>query len=138
MGVKPERTGWRDLELSKRHRRWGWDCPMVDLDFLALEYDSGKAAALVEYKHEQATPQYASHPSYQAMIDLGDRAELPVLAVRYAADFSWWRVVPLNRYAAAYLPERCEMTERAWVTLLYKLRNREPPESLFEDALIEI
>jgi hypothetical protein len=45
--VKKERSGWRDLELSGRHRRWGWDCPAVDLDFLFLEYDKGKAVALV-------------------------------------------------------------------------------------------
>jgi len=47
--VRPERTGWRDLELSKRHRQWGWDCPGIDLDFLFLEYDRGKAVAIVEY-----------------------------------------------------------------------------------------
>ena len=81
--VKQERTGWRDLRLSQRHRRWGWDCPAVDLDFLFLEYDRGKAVALVEYKHEQAAPQYASHPTYQAMIDLGNRASVPVFAARY-------------------------------------------------------
>jgi hypothetical protein len=29
---------------------------MVDVDFLALEYDRGKAVALVEYKGERAQP----------------------------------------------------------------------------------
>lgn len=33
MQVRKERTEWRDLSLSKRHRRWGWDCPAVDLGF---------------------------------------------------------------------------------------------------------
>lgn len=136
--VKQERTGWRDLSLSQRHRKWGWDCPAVDLDFLFLEYDKGKAVAIVEYKHERARPQYASHPTYQAMIDLGTRAGVPVIAVRYANDFSTWGAVPLNAKAREWLPERKEMTEREWVTLLYNIRGYNPPESLFEGASVKI
>ena len=134
--VRQERTGWRDLALSERHPRWGWDCPAVDLDFLFLEYDKGKAVALVEYKHERAQPQYATHPTYQAMIDVGNRAILPVFGVRYAADFSWWRVTPLNLKAREYLPERKEMTEREWVTFLYAVRGYSLPEMIFDDTEI--
>ena len=136
--VRAERTGWRDLSLSQRHRRWGWDCPAVDLDFLFLEYDKGKATALVEYKHERARPQMASHPTYQALIDLGNRAGVPVLAVRYADDFSWWRVVPLNDKAKEWVPERCDLTEQEYVTLLYKIRGYEVPPRLFEYAKVEV
>lgn len=130
--VKPERTGWRDLSLSARHRRWGWDCPAVDLDFLFLEYDRGRAVALVEYKHEKAAPQYAMHPTYQAMVDLGTRAGVPVFACRYANDFSWWAVVPLSAGARSWLPERQTMTEREWVSFLYRLRGYELPDDLFD------
>lgn len=77
--VRPERTGWRDIELSKRHRCWGWNCPAIDLDLVLLEYDRGKAVAIVEYKHERTPLQFPTHPSYQALIDLADRAGLPVL-----------------------------------------------------------
>jgi len=130
--VTPERTEWRDLELSKRHRRWGWDCPAIDLDFLMLEYDCGRAKAIVEYKHEDAPPQYATHPSYQAIIDLGNRAGLPVFVARYARDFSWWQVTPLNDAAKHFLPESRVLAEREWVTLLYATRGRSVPESLFQ------
>lgn len=136
--VRKERTGWRDLGLSQRHRRWGWDCPAIDLDFLFLEYDRGKAVALVEYKHERAAPQYATHPTYQAMIDLGTRAGVPVFATRYADDFSWWNVVPLNESAKRHLDERTTMTEREWVTFLYKIRGYELPQELFEDDEIVV
>jgi len=136
--VRPERTGWRDEALSRRHRRWGWDCPAVDLDFLFLEYDRGKASAIVEYKNEHARPQYASHPTYQAMIDLGDRAKLPVIAVRYADDFSWWRVVPLNETAKRYIPQRAELTETEWVALLYKIRGYDVPKSVLEGINVEL
>ena len=136
--VRPERTGWRDLSLSQRHRRWGWDCPAVDLDFLFLEYDNGKAVALVEYKHEQAAPQYRTHPTYQAMIDLGNRAGVPVFGVRYAGDFSWWRVCPLNAHAKMWLRQQTRMTEHEWVTLLYRVRGREAPADLFVDTEMSV
>lgn len=122
--VKPERTGWRDEALSQRHRTWGWNCPAVDIDFLMVEYDCGKASALVEYKHERAAPQYASHPSYRTLVDLGDRARLPIFACRYSDDFTSWRVTPLNDLAKSFCPERRDMTEAQWVALLYKTRGR--------------
>jgi hypothetical protein len=48
--VRRERTEWRDLELSKRHREWGLNCPAVDIDFLMVEYYYGKPVALIDYK----------------------------------------------------------------------------------------
>lgn len=136
--VRKERTGWRDLRLSQRHRRWGWDCPAVDLDFLFLEYDRGKAVALVEYKHENAAPQYRTHPTYQAMIDLGNRANIPVIACRYADDFSWFRITPLNNFAHQWIAEQQTIDERQWVTLLYKIRGYDVPPDLFADFNREI
>ncbi|MBQ3642555.1 MAG: hypothetical protein IJQ99_02210 [Synergistaceae bacterium] len=123
--VKQERTGWRDEGLSLRHRQWGFDCPMTDIDFLALEYDTGKAKAIVEYKNEHAQLQYPSHPSYRALIDLGNRAELPVFACRYSDDFSKYKVTALNFHASKFCPVPAELTEREWVSMLYKIRDRE-------------
>jgi len=131
--VREERTGWRDLALSQRHRRWGWDCPAVDLDFLFLEYDKGKAVAVVEYKHERALPQYPSHPTYLAMIDLCDRAKIPCIACRYANDFTWYKASALNLLAKRWLPRPITMTERDWVTFLYKIRGYELPPEVFRD-----
>jgi hypothetical protein len=136
--VTPERTQWRDLELSKRHRKWGKNCPMVDIDFLVVEYDRARAKAIVEYKHEDAPPeQYASRANYLTLIDLGNRAGLPVLVARYAADFSWFWVTPLNDLARAFVPEADRLSEREWVELLYRLRGRSMPEGLFDLMNIE-
>lgn len=129
--VSPERTGWRDKTLCDRHREWGWNCPAVDIDLLMIEYDSSHPVALVEYKHEQATPQMPSHPSYCAMAELGTRAGVPVFAVRYAGDLSWWKVTPLNDLARTWTPTRTTMTERGWVALLYRIRGRKLPADLF-------
>lgn len=133
-----ERTGWRDFEISQRHRRYGWDCPAVDLDFLLLEYDHGKASAIIEYKNERSPKQYASHPTYQALIDLGNKANIPVIAVRYATDFSWWKVTPLNGKAKQFIPQRKEMNEVDFVTLLYNIRGLKVPESVLENINVEI
>lgn len=138
MEVKKERSGWRDLGLSDRHRRWGWDCPAVDLDFLFLEYDKGKAVALVEYKHERAAIQHAIHPTYQAMIDLGNRASIPVFACRYKNDYSEWIVTPLNGIARKFLSERKAMTEREWVSFLYEIRGYSVPKEVLDGLDIEL
>jgi hypothetical protein len=61
--VAKERSGWRDLELSQRHRAWGFDVPAVDIDYF-LAYDNGKAVALIEYKHERAQPQDFTSRNY--------------------------------------------------------------------------
>jgi len=137
--VRRERTNWRDERISKRHRqRWGWDCPALDLDFLLLEYDRGKAVALVEYKNEQAATAHSTHPSYRALIDLGNRAGIPVFGVRYADDWSWWRVTPLNDMAKRWVPRQARMTEREWVTLLYRIRGYDVPAALFADKDVVI
>jgi hypothetical protein len=138
MDVRTERTGWRDENLSNRHRRWGWDCPAVDIDFLFLEYDKGQATAIVEYKNEHALPQYASHPTYQAMIDLGNRAGIPVIACRYSDDFARWTVVPLNKYAKEYMPERKTVSEMEWVQLLYRMRGYECTQAVIDGIYTEI
>jgi len=136
--VRQEKTGWRDQRISERHCRWGWDCPAVDLDFLVLEYDRGKAVAIVEYKNEHAKPQYRTYPTYQALIDLGNRADVPVFGVRYADDFSWWRVTPLNDLAKMWVPKQTSMTEEQWVTVLYRVRGTEVPADLFTDKDVEL
>jgi hypothetical protein len=108
------------------------------LDFLFLEYDRGKAVALVEYKHERARPQFPSHPTYLAMRDLGTRAGVPVFGVRYADDFSWWKVSPLNILAKKWVAAQTKMNETEWVTLLYRIRGYEIPPDLFADKDFEL
>lgn len=127
MRVSEERTGWRDGRISDRHRQWGYDCPALDIDFLMLEYDAGKAVALVEYKHEDAPEVRRSHPSIQAVIDLADRAGLPAFVVRYADNFASWYVIPLNDHARAVFATEGSLTEAEWVALLYRCRGRSLP-----------
>lgn len=127
--VRPERTGWRDEALSTRHRKWGFHCPAVDLDFLLNEYDEGHTVAIIEYKHECAQVQWSSHPSYRALVGLGNAAGVPVFAARYAGDFSWFKVTPLNAAAKEYVHGPAKFTEIEYIELLYRIRGRDvPPE----------
>lgn len=129
MEVREERTGWRDHRIGLRHRSWGWDCPAADIDFLMIEYDRGKAKALVEYKHELANEVRVAHPSIRAIVDLADRAGLPAFVVRYAGNFSWWYPTPINDAARTFLSEPRHLSEEQWVELLYRIRGRSlPPE----------
>jgi hypothetical protein len=134
MAVRNERTGWRDdLRLNDRHRQWGWDCPAVDIDKLFIEYDHGHPVAIVEYKNEHAQIAHSTDTSIRAIIELGNRAQLPVFGVRYADNFSWFRVVPLNDDAKQFLPIAQKLTERDYVALLYKIRGRTLPSNLFKE-----
>ena len=129
--VSPERTGWRDEKISLRHRDWGFNCPAVDIDFLMVEYDYGKVRGLVEYKNEMAHLQYPSHPSYKAIADLADRAQIPFIACRYTTNFSSWHAHPINKIARKFLPEPFDFNEKGWVKLLYRIRGRSMPQDLF-------
>lgn len=127
--VKEERTGWRDKDISWRHRIWGDRLCLMDLDgiFTGLEVDGAEPIALIEYKHEKAPRQNVSEWEYRVLIRLGDKANLPVFAVRYAHDWKWWHVIPLNNQAKQTLPSRKRMNEYEYVKFLYKLRKAYMP-----------
>jgi hypothetical protein len=143
-----ERTHSRDLFMSKRHRLWGGNCPGADLDFLLVEYDQGIPMALVEYKKEFET-WLKDDVNIRAVANLGDMADIPALVAVYMHRDECWcdidhysgygttnerhvqfDVVPLNT-KAAHLVQASSMSERAFVDLLYRLRNgRETPTSV--------
>lgn len=120
--VRVERTGWRDAALSARHRLWGFNCPAVDLDFLMVEYNIGKPVGLVEYKHHRAWEPDLRHPTYRALTELANIAGLPFLLAFYWPDIWAFRVTPVNQAAQAQFTENETLTERQFVTRLYRMR----------------
>jgi len=126
---REERTGWRDQALSERHGRWGFNCPAVDLDFVMLEYNHGKASALVEYKHKNAAKVDSSHATYRALVDLADKysdGPLPCLVARYDPETWAFVVTPLNDAARQHYSHCAEesISEQRFVTSLHLLRKR--------------
>ena len=128
--VKPERSGWRDLDFSEHHRKWGWDCPAVDIDFLMIEYDKAKPIALVEYKHQQAKQADPKTTSYRAIKALANIAHIPFFGVRYSYDFKQFTVARINYRAEQLLATRQIMSEFEYVEFLYRLRGRKVPDDI--------
>lgn len=136
--AKHEITHWRDEELSKRHRQWGYNCPAIDVDFLLIEFDSETPIALIDYKRETAPPVSVSKsPGLVAVGKLGNMSGLPAFVVRYAINFSWFKVLPLNKTAEGAIDRhgvfraREAITESQWVEFLYFMRGRKPAPDLF-------
>ncbi len=125
-GVPIERTGWRDKEISLRHRKWGVSCPAVDLDFLLVEFGLALPVALVEYKHFEARWPDVRHPTYRALRNLADHYSpdpLPFLVAFYWPDCWAFRILPQNDAARERYTEEQWMTEREFVSSLYACRN---------------
>jgi len=124
-----ERTHWRDEALSERHRGYGLDAPMVDVDFLCLEYDTGKPVAIVEYKLGSPRPLDLEHSSYKAVRRLADASKIPFAVVFYNSTVWVYTAFPANHWATEWFREGEELTEVGYVKRLYRLRGREaPPE----------
>ena len=134
-GVTQERNGWRDEEISRRHRLWGVSCAAVDLDFLMLEFNYQEPIALVEYKHIKASLHTLHAGRYEALRKLCDgfhrehngafrHEPIPCLIARYnPADWSFV-VTPLNDRARAHY-SHCAgdtLTEQRFVRSLHLLR----------------
>jgi hypothetical protein len=125
--VRKERTEWRDLELSKRHREWGFHCPAVDIDFLMVEYYYGKPVAIIDYKRFTGSKNNTHPKSYEAISILADNSHIPFFVVYYY-DNPWsFRLEPINNIAKKIFEEnkkklnKC-LTEREYVEFLYWLR----------------
>lgn len=140
-----ERSGWRDKNLSARHRDWGHDCPMSDLDLIATEYDQREPIALIDYKMRRAplepvpsTIKLLSDANLYVMGRLGARAGLPAFVVFYGARFAWFQVQGLNRDGLKRVPGSQPLSERDYVSFLFELRGRELSEEVPLRAEIEI
>ena len=122
--VKPENTDWRDEDLSKRHRSWGWNCPVVDIDFLVCEFNLGKPVALIEYKRHRIKFVNENDINYRVLRDLADSRyrPLPFFVCFYWPDVWAFKVVPMNKTAHAYVEKETIMSEYEYVSFLYKMR----------------
>ena len=123
-------------DLSDRHRTYGFDVPMTDLDqIIALEYDNKIPVALIEYKHAASREPLSS--STEAIANLGRMAGIPAFHVTYMisdngdGDQTWtYTVRRMDRVEDGY-PKL--LTETQFVAGLYKLRGREIPDTWLEE-----
>lgn len=129
--VKKERTGWRDFEISKRHRKWGADCPSVDLDFVMLEFNYAKPVAIVEYKHNKTkeSPPFCAK-RYKALKNLANGYEdhqLPFFIAVYWKNPWRFQVHPKNDAAESHYKHVAKeiISEKRFAKSLHLLRKEE-------------
>jgi hypothetical protein len=128
--VRSERTGWRDLSLSRRHREWGVDCPANDIDLL-VEVARGIPVAIIEYKRASANLE-DSYQSIRSTEILADRARIAFFVVRYERRREKWyfRIERANAIGSAFLHSESSrvplsLCEIDFVRLLYRIRKRD-------------
>lgn len=98
-----ERSGWRDQEISLRHRKWGFNCPCTDLDFMLLEYNHGAPVAVVDYKH---------HEKQKPLDGMDDNA------IKAMSNLFDERVVDLARDALEALDNRDSEAARGYIKVI--------------------
>jgi hypothetical protein len=134
--VRPEKTGWRDRDLSLRHREWGYDAPFADFDWVCVEYDMHKVMGLFDYKNETAEwppdQDRGKKATLDALRDMADKGHVPFFVVRYKRPFSWFEPYCWSNVAhmgwSSYHGRR--MSEFDYVTFVYKLRARTVPSEI--------
>ena len=120
-----ERTGWRDQEISERHRLWGDDLYSVDIDFCMVEYYSRRGVLMVDYKNWMKKESLYIHTaSHDTLSWLADGRNLPFCKVLYNFDTRprTFEVIPVNDAAKAYFGTRQILNEEQWVRHQYHLR----------------
>ncbi len=133
---RDELLGFRDEWISNRHRSWGKNAPMVDIDFLVVEYDSCIVRAVVEYKCAirddglPTPPPDFSRANYKTLINMADRLGIPMFAVYYDRARITFRVFPANGWARRLTPVPQIFSELEWVTRIYALTMRIVPDEV--------
>ena len=122
--TRPERTGWRDEKLSRRHREWGFNCPAIDIDFLMIEYNQGEPVAIIDYKRFTGSIKNVHPKSIFAISQLADNSSIPFFVVYYWEDIWAFSIIPINEIAKNCLKgrEKKILTEQEYVSFLYELR----------------
>ena len=132
--VMPERLGFRDMDISLRHREWGYQCPAVDIDFLMCEYDFGQVVAIIEYKHHNIKEIDPSKSSFKVIKNLADQryTPIPFFVVMYWRDIWAFKVYPMNLKARVFCDTPTMMTEYDYVSMLYRIRRNFIKDELSE------
>ncbi len=133
MGAK-EMTFSRDARASIRHRLYGKDCPMADLDgFIWYEYHNRRVAALVEMKYWTTDARKVMDSANTAALrDLAQRADLPAWICFYDPARWVYRVETLNDQAREIFVGKRYHTEREYVEALYRVRGMDAPKEVLD------
>lgn len=123
--VRQERSGWRDLGLSLRHRQWGAACSAFDIDFLLVECSRATPLAIIEYKKvDGKEPTFAQ---LAALRTLATDAKIAFYVAWYTEGYRHFWLEPHNQKAWQLVRNephapRCWWDELSFVTFLHRIR----------------
>ena len=123
----------RDWQLSERHRAWGRNCPMIDLDFLAVEFDTLIPRGICEYKHcntRFTDDELCQRAGIRVVRTLANLAGLAAWVAVYNPNNWSFRVVALNEIARTLFGGKKIFTERDYVERIYHLRGSKLPADI--------
>lgn len=142
-----ERTGYRDEEISRRHRTWGFNVPLYDIDGVLTdygivegiwtEYDRCKAVMFIDWKRRFDTDTFFLAPNLadanlQVLEDVAHGR--PAYVIHYMVDdndlwwFKPWCVTDAD--TLSLLPHDDSLTELEFVEWLYAVRQRNIPSDI--------
>ena len=114
---REERTGWRDIEYSLRHRCFGRRLYMVDID--DIEGDGDKPCGIIDIKTEVAEINEYSDKLYR---NLAEGRPLPYFRVIRRLDFSDYEIQPRNELGRKWIPNIEIVDEKRYIEFLSDLR----------------
>ncbi len=85
-----------------------------------VEYNVGRPVGIVEYKHFSAPKPNIKHATYRALSELASASYLPFLLAFHWPGIWAFCVFPVNEYAKLHYAEWERMTEREYVSRLYR------------------
>lgn len=142
-----ELTGKRNLHYNRRHRLYGREMKMYDIDSVEYHHLTKQPVALVETKFGLIRDIDLNNDEFECLWNTSEKLDVPLFCLVYYpfnnkghlldADMSYdllthiqYVVIPVNSQAKKLVPRQCRMTEAQWVGVLYKLRGL-PPNSDF-------
>lgn len=132
--MRKQDTGWRDELLGVRHISWGFQAPAPGLTLPMIEYDRGEPLALISYQSRawplpKGAEVAATYRAFGALYR-EDGPSLPFLTARYDTSSWAFQVIAHNPAARDFLDRDgwVSMTERQFVSNLYRLRGRHAPD----------
>lgn len=145
-GVKKERSGWRDEQLSRQHRTWGRDLTATNADAIysrETTIEEGESSVFVEiqnknepvlitdYKRMERKSVDWNSSALGCLQVIANRCQCAVTVVFYGYDPYWWfAVVPGNTIAALIYTKFAYLSEFEYVATLYQLRGLVMPSHI--------
>ena len=116
--------GTRDMWLRDRHRTWGSNVPMMDMDGLLWEYDNRLVIGLIEYKHKHAARLEGAE--LETILTTAERLAVPAYEVRYLDDDDepLFHVEPLNPLGRLFGHPSGWVSEDDYIRFLHEIRGR--------------